>query len=54
VWQKFTQSRNYNLLLFKKESRQAILLDDVTISIIEDGYQQEMERLSYICVYTAE
>ena len=49
-----TQSGHYNVLLFQKESGQAILLDDVNISNIEDGYQQELETLSYICVYTAE
>ena len=42
-----TQSGHYNLLLFANDG--TLLLDDATISYID--FPQEMNKISYICIY---
>ena len=45
-----TQSGHYNLVLFNSEAKKSILLDDSTISYIDDS-QEEMKKVSYVCIY---
>jgi uncharacterized UBP type Zn finger protein len=45
-----TQSGHYNLVLFNSEAKKRILLDDSTISYIDDS-QEEMKKMSYVCIY---